>query len=254
MYPLQFRPNTLVHTYDSAGVLIKGASPCQIFRPMLGLEFNGLPANWDRNIMPGSCILRFAIQDSGFAQLHVGPPNWQQINMPFFTLNEDPWNESWYVTDALAWTSSPDDILAGFASKRLPTQDASSQVLLPAGGATPSLANPEIQFGRVYLRSFPVGADEWYILHPQPGQEYDFMTLSETIPGPAYVTVQGWDGTVQNPSNRWSTGGGASRYNPFPLTGISEGPVHYIRFANTTGVASNTVFVFLRGLRGTRKV
>lgn len=254
MYPLQFRPNTTCATYLNSGALSKITAPCQIFRPMLSLEFNGLPANWDRQSQPGACLLRFAIADSAFANQFVGPPHWQQIDMPYFILSEDVNNDIWDVTDALRWTSSPDDILAGFASKRLPTQDGSALTLLPAGGGAASFANPEIHFGRVYLRSFPAGADEWYNLYPQPGQAFDYMTLSETIPGPAYVTVRGYDGTVQNPNLRWNTGGGASVAVPFPFTAFSSGPIHYVNFSNTTGVDSNTVFTIGRSLLAQRKI
>lgn len=252
-YPLEFRPNTLVHTFDNSGLLIKAASPCQLFRPMLGLELNGLPANWDRVPDPGSVILRFSIQDSGFAHQLVGPQHWQQSDKPFFYLNEDPIIDYWDVLDGICWTSSPDDILSGFASKRLPVQDSATFVAIGVGGPTALLSNPRIEFGRVYRRTFVAGAQEWYNLYPQAGDLYEYVTLSETIPGPAYVTVKGMVGTVQNPTGGWTTGGGSNAFSaPSPF--LAHGPVHWIQFNNTTGVDSDTIFTFQRVVSQTRKV
>lgn len=254
MYPLQFRPNTLCHTYDTNGTLIKAAAQIQLFRPMLGLEFNGLPANWDKQTEPGACILRFAVADSGFAHQVVGPTRWQQTDMPYFTLNEDPSAEKWYVTDGVCWSASPDDILSGFASKKLPNQDASVYTALGTGGPSASLLNRRLEFGRVYRRSFLAGNSEWFNLYPQAMNQYAYQTLSETIPGPAYVTVKGFDGTVQNPSNRWTTGGGASVFVGSVATTLVQGPVVYVQFNNTTGVDSDTTFVITRWLAQARKV
>lgn len=253
MYPLEFRPNTLVHTYKNDGTLSKAAAPCQLFRPMLAFELNGLPANWDRNFNPGAAILRFAIADATFAHQAVGPPHWQQTDMPFFTLNEDPFGDIWDVTDAVCWSSSPDDILSGFASKRLPFQDPATFIALPPGGIAANLANPRIELGRTYQRAFPIAANEWYNLYCSAGNLYEFVIISETIPGPAFVTVKGLNGTVQNPSGGWSSGGAANQYSaasPF----LAHGPVTWVQFNNTTGVASNTIFQFSRVLSQTRKV
>jgi len=241
-YPLAFRPNTLANLYDQAGALVTPNANCQVFRPLIGCQFNESPPDADPWLWPGGTLLRFSIEDATWGALFFGPSNWQLAGVPFFRLTEDPNGENWYVLDAVPWIYSSGLIVQGTASKRHALPDMSSTLALPAGGVAASYTGPLLRFGVMYAANMPPGYDKWFVL-PTPAEIQGFTW--QCYSSSAFPTVpicQLYQGPQEGPTSI-VTSGATGRL----IVGIAHVGAHgLIRFQNTTANDTDVLFAFER--------
>jgi len=181
-YPLQFRPNTTVSVFDQADVPVAPGIDFQLFRPLLAWRDNRLPTDFYQHNNAGGQLHRFVLQSDDVCGMRFGPAAWCENRFPYYTMDEDPLAEKWYITDGTVWDDpgGGERFLSGFASKRL----EAFGLALPAPTADPAphITTPLIDYGVRYSATIPATSSScWRLdLRQQEG-------FTATLLGPAVL-------------------------------------------------------------------
>jgi len=231
-FPLQFRPNTTCKTFDGFGVAISTDVPIQLYRPLLNCQFNALPQDFFPISRSGGIIQRFALNDEDTFNALVGPPNWNQDRQPYFTLDEDPNDEQWFISDAIPWTDLTSyAILSGYASKkRANLVDIVDPIELPDGDAAPAVTSPEILWGATYHRVFAHAEDAYYVLRNEPSSNGWWQIVQSTNYA-SQIQLRYSDGAPGAPILR-----GNSTTTQLLLMNGSQAPILWVRLTNLDAV------------------
>ncbi len=250
MYPLQFRPNGLCEVFTPGGVSLATNVDLQIMRPMLGLRFNQLNPDLDFFAQAGGVVLRFVLQNQDFANLFVGPPHWRMPSFPFFLRNEDFNFDPWYVLDAVPWDDplGGDQLLAGFASKKMAVKDAA----VPIAAVALAMAdnNPIVDLGVTYSAHIIRSTQNWYRFPCIAGQCVGAQITTRTAGG-ANMTLKIMGGSPIVPVALMTSGAAAEAVYTLTTFVSSTGPWQWLEIiSNDAAIDKDYEFVVSRSRQG----
>lgn len=253
-YPLQFRPNTTCHIWNPDGSALDGSRPLQIFRPMLGTRFNPLVPDFDQHMEPGGILLRFTVESDALSAFYVGPSNWRFKGLPFITLDEDPLNDAWYVSDLVCWDGpgGSQKLLSGFASKKL--LNLASSISAPATVPTFDLSAAEILFGPLYSATVPATSFIVFRLPLGVGDVCAVNVMQESVASQIRIHIRGGSPTGAVNINTAPPGSNFVSMNPVTLSPGTT-PIVWVGFENINlALDDDILFTVRRGLTTGRDI
>lgn len=250
MYPLQFRPNGTCEVFAPDGTSLATGVDLQIMRPLLGLRFNQLNPDLDYLASSGGQILRFVVQDADFAGLFVGPPHWRAPSFPYFVRDEDLNSEKWYVLDGIPWDDpgGGDQLLAGFASKRMAVADTA--VAIAAVALTMADNNPLVELGVKYSAHIIRSTHNWYRFPCIAGQCVGANITTRTAGGNNF-TLKINGGSPIVPVALVTSGAAAEAVYSLTTFASSSGPYQWLEIiSNDAAIDKDYEFIVHRSRQG----